>query len=151
MEILGIGPTELIFIIIIAILVMGPDQMQNAGRIVAKWMRTVLMSDAWMAIRQVSRETRKQWTSFLREANDDLQKIDPTRIGTEPWQNKPKFSQFKTPSKSISTDAKREGKSSDPDPLPSRRMDGAPQTQVDSGSMSIPDGDTNPGATSRTD
>lgn len=151
MEILGIGPTELLFVILIAILVMGPEQMRNAGRIVARWTRTILMSDALMAIRQVSRETRKQWTLFIREANDDLQKINPANIVTEPWQNKPKFSQFKAPPKSISTNAKPEGESSNPDSLPPERIDNSPQPLTDSGSTPTPDGESNTHPSTQTD
>jgi len=151
MELFGIGPSELIFVILIAILVMGPDQMQNAGRTVAKWMRSIMMSDALTAIRQVSRETRKQWTLFIREANEDLQKIDPTTSGSEPWQNRQKFTQPKAPPKSISTDAKPAGEASDPDAQPSDITDDSSQPLINRGSSSIPNGDSNPGVSTQTD
>ena len=38
MEILEIGPSELIFILLIAIIVLGPKEMQNAGRTVGRWL-----------------------------------------------------------------------------------------------------------------
>jgi Sec-independent protein translocase protein TatA len=75
MEILGIGTSEIIFILLIAITVLGPKDMMEAGRTVGKWMRRILMSDAWMVTQQISREAKKQWFHFIREANEDLQTI----------------------------------------------------------------------------
>ena len=39
MEILGIGTSELVFIVIIALIVLGPKDMQKAGRTIGKWLR----------------------------------------------------------------------------------------------------------------
>ena len=76
MEFLGVGASELIFIILIAIIVLGPKDMQKAAMTIAKWIRSILMSDVWMATQQVSREAKKQWMHFIREANEDLNKIN---------------------------------------------------------------------------
>jgi sec-independent protein translocase protein TatB len=76
MEILGIGASELAFIIIIALLVLGPKDMQKAGKTVGKWLRDLITSDGWKVFQQTSREIRNLPTRLMREANEDLAKIN---------------------------------------------------------------------------
>jgi Sec-independent protein translocase protein TatA len=47
MEFLGVGPQELIFIFIIALIILGPKDMQKAGKTIGKWMRDIVTSDGW--------------------------------------------------------------------------------------------------------
>lgn len=68
MEILGIGPSELIFIVIIAIIVLGPKDMQKAGRTIGKWLRTVVTSDGWKLFQQTSREIQTLPNRLMRDA-----------------------------------------------------------------------------------
>ena len=72
MEILGIGPSELIFIIVIALIVLGPKDMQKAGRAIGRYLNALVKSDAWKAFQQTSREIRDLPTNLMREANMDL-------------------------------------------------------------------------------
>ncbi len=79
MEFLGVGPSELVFIIIIALIVLGPKDMQKAGRTLGKWMKKVVTSDGWKLFQQTSREIQTLPTRLMREAsledlNKDLQK-----------------------------------------------------------------------------
>ena len=41
MEILGIGASELIFIILIAIIILGPKDMQKAGRTIGRCLKSI--------------------------------------------------------------------------------------------------------------
>ncbi len=75
MEILGIGPSELIFIIIIALIILGPKDMQKAGKTIGKWLRTIVTSDGWKAFQQTSRELRTLPNRLMREANEEVNKI----------------------------------------------------------------------------
>ena len=76
MEILGIGPSELFFILLIAIIVLGPKDMQKAGKTVGRWLNGFIRSDGWKALQRASREIRNLPTTLMREANiDDLQEI----------------------------------------------------------------------------
>lgn len=76
MEILGVGPSELIFIIIIALIVLGPKDMQKAGRTLCKWLRKIITSDGWKLFQQTSREIQTLPNRLMREAAiDELKDI----------------------------------------------------------------------------
>ncbi|WKZ34929.1 MAG: hypothetical protein QY332_15030 [Anaerolineales bacterium] len=75
MEILGIGINELIFIIIIALLLLGPKDMQKAGMTLGKWLRGIITSDGWKVFQQTSRELRTLPNKLMREANEELNQI----------------------------------------------------------------------------
>lgn len=91
MEILGVGMSELIFVIIIALLVLGPKDMQKAGKTIGKWLRNIITSDGWKVFQQTTRELRTLPNKLMREANEDLNQIgrditnasspDPQRSG----------------------------------------------------------------------
>jgi Sec-independent protein translocase protein TatA len=75
MEILGVGPSELVFIVIIALIILGPKDMQKAGKTIGKFLRDVVTSDAWKMFQQTSRELRTLPNRLMREANDELNHI----------------------------------------------------------------------------
>ena len=100
MEILGVGWQELIFIFLIALIVLGPKDMQKAGRTIGRWLNQLVRSDGWKALQQTSRELRKLPTTLMREANLDLQEteqairqgldIDPKRSASSTdWRRAP--------------------------------------------------------------
>jgi len=76
MEILGIGPSELLFIIIIALIVLGPKDMQKAGKTVGRWLNNLVKSDGWKAFQQTSREIRGLPTKLMREANMEMMEAE---------------------------------------------------------------------------
>jgi Sec-independent protein translocase protein TatA len=76
MEFLGVGPQELIFIFIIALIILGPKDMQKAGKTIGKWMRNIVTSDGWKIFQQTSREIRTLPTRLMREANEEVSKLD---------------------------------------------------------------------------
>ncbi len=84
MEILGIGPLELIFILLIALIVLGPGDMVKAGRTLGRFMRKVITSSEWRTVQKASRELRYLPNRLMREASlEDLQKdlSDINKIG----------------------------------------------------------------------
>lgn len=92
MEILGIGMPELIFIVIIALIVLGPKDMQKAGQTIGKFLRNLVTSDGWKIFQQASREIRTLPNKLMREANDEINKIggdinasDPARPRYGSW------------------------------------------------------------------
>ncbi len=77
MEILGVGPSELVFIIIIALIVLGPRDMQQAGRTLGKWLRKIVTSDGWKLFQQTSREIQTLPNRLMREAAlDELKDVE---------------------------------------------------------------------------
>ena len=79
MEILGIGPLEFIFIIIIALIILGPNDMIKAGRTLGTFLRKLILSQEWRTIQQASREMRNLPNRMIREAGlDDLKDQLPT-------------------------------------------------------------------------
>lgn len=76
MEILGIGPQELIFVIIIALIVLGPRDMQKAGRTIGQWLNRLVSSDGWKAFQQTSKELRNLPSTLMREANVELNETE---------------------------------------------------------------------------
>jgi hypothetical protein len=73
MEFLGIGPLELFFIILIALIVLGPKDMVKAGRTMGRFLRSLVTSPTWKQIQQTSRDLRYLPNRLMREAGlEDL-------------------------------------------------------------------------------
>jgi sec-independent protein translocase protein TatB len=72
MEILGIGPSELIFVVILAIIILGPKDMQKTGKTIGRWLNTIVRSDGWKAFQQTSKELRNMPTKLMRDANLEM-------------------------------------------------------------------------------
>ncbi|MGE5123773.1 MAG: hypothetical protein ACM3H7_04595 [Acidobacteriaceae bacterium] len=85
MEILGIGPLELLFILLIALIVLGPGDIVKAGHSLGRFMRRVITSPEWRTVQKASRELRYLPNRLMREANmEDLSKdmADINKIGS---------------------------------------------------------------------
>jgi sec-independent protein translocase protein TatB len=76
MEILGIGASELIFIVIIAIIILGPKDMQKAGKTLGRWLNQLVKSDGWKIFQRTSSEIRNLPRTLMREANIDMQQVE---------------------------------------------------------------------------
>lgn len=78
MDFLGVGPLELVFILIIALIIFGPNDIIRAGKSMGKFMRKVVTSDAWRAFQQASKGMRDIPTTLMREAGleeNDLREL----------------------------------------------------------------------------
>jgi len=78
MDILGIGPMELAFIVIIALIVLGPKDMAKTGRTIGRFMRDVVKSDTWKAIKTTTKELEHLPNRMMREAGleDDFKELN---------------------------------------------------------------------------
>ena len=76
MEIFGIGASELIFILIIALIVLGPKDMQNAGRTIGRWLNQLVRSDSWKIFQRTSAELRNLPRNLMREANTEVAEME---------------------------------------------------------------------------
>jgi sec-independent protein translocase protein TatB len=68
MEIFGIGPLELIYILLIALIVLGPKDMVKAGRALGRFLRKIVMSPSWRTVQHASQEFRHLPSKLIREA-----------------------------------------------------------------------------------
>jgi len=85
MQIFNIGFLELTFILLLAFIVLGPQDMAKTGRQLAKFIRSITKSELFKSILDTSREIRDLPQKLAREAGaeeilEDLQKIQNTRI-----------------------------------------------------------------------
>jgi Sec-independent protein translocase protein TatA len=86
MEILGIGPLELFFILIIALIILGPNDMAKAGRTLGRFLRKIITSPEWRTVQKASRELKYLPNRLMREASlDDLSDdfADINKIGND--------------------------------------------------------------------
>lgn len=51
MNVLGVGPLEIVLVLILALLVLGPEGMVNGGRQAGKFLRKLYASDFWKTVR----------------------------------------------------------------------------------------------------
>jgi Sec-independent protein translocase protein TatA len=125
MDFLGIGPLELVFIMIIALIIFGPNDIVRAGKTLGSFMRKVVTSDSWRAFQQASKGMRDLPTTLMREAGleeEDLRELTGIKDFEEatkdlenqisPWTtppiNKPmELDERPTPSQSEVSDTER--------------------------------------------
>lgn len=67
MEVLGIGLPELVLILVIIFLVLGPKDMASTARRIARTIRTLTQSEFWRATREAWRMAQDIPTELLRE------------------------------------------------------------------------------------
>ena len=76
MDFLGIGPLELIAILLILFIVMGPTDLVKMGATFGRALRKLRQSDTWKAVQQATRELRSLPDSLARQANiEDLEEL----------------------------------------------------------------------------
>ena len=81
MNIFGIGPLEIVFVLIIGIMVLGPDGMISAGRKMGKFMRSIIKSNWWQNIRKGVSEIQYLPQRLMREA--ELEELNELRMLTK--------------------------------------------------------------------
>lgn len=68
MEVFGIGAPELLFILLIALIVLGPKDMVKTGQRLGRMIRNLVKSPTWTAMMNTSRELRDLPTRLVRES-----------------------------------------------------------------------------------
>jgi len=77
--ILGVGPFELLLILVLALIILGPERMIKTTRSVARFIRNLLTSPTWRTVQDVQQEMRALPNQLLREAGlEDINKIVPS-------------------------------------------------------------------------
>jgi hypothetical protein len=85
MDILGIGPLELFFILLIALIVFGPNDMVKAGRSLGRFLRRIIQSPGWQIVQKTSQDIRYLPNRLMREAGldelkDEMPQISPVSL-----------------------------------------------------------------------
>jgi Sec-independent protein translocase protein TatA len=79
MDFLGIGPAELIVILLVIILVIGPKDIGNTAKSLGRFLNRVFKSDEWRTITEASKTIRTLPNRLAREAElEELQEIKDT-------------------------------------------------------------------------
>ena len=68
MDFLGVGPLELIFVLIIALLIIGPNDIGKTARTIGKFLNRLYKSEEWRALTEASRTIRTLPNRLAREA-----------------------------------------------------------------------------------
>jgi len=100
MDIFGIGPLELALILLLALIVLGPQDLRKTGKMIGRGLNKIVHSDTWKTLTQTSRELRHLPNKLMREANlDELKdKLDPLQPGSRPRADgKPSFPEWSAP------------------------------------------------------
>ena len=84
MEFLGIGPLELLFVVLIAILVIGPKDIGKTARTVGQMLNRLYKSEAWKTLQVASNEVRNLPNRLAMEAEMELEELrELTRVDIE--------------------------------------------------------------------
>jgi len=87
MEILGIGPLELLFIILLALIILGPKDMEKTGKSIGRGLTKLVKSDTWKTVRQASEKVRSLPTELMRESGMEEMKQSLDAGVIQPAQN----------------------------------------------------------------
>jgi Sec-independent protein translocase protein TatA len=75
MNILGIGPLELILVLLVVLLVLGPEDLIKAGRKLGRLINTLRRSDAWNSVNRAKKTLSDLPGTLMREAElEDIKK-----------------------------------------------------------------------------
>jgi sec-independent protein translocase protein TatB len=83
MEILGIGPLELLLVVLLALIILGPKELQNAGKTLGRSLNKLIKSDLWKVFRQTSEKIKYLPNELMREAQMEEYKIAQENQPTE--------------------------------------------------------------------
>jgi|OpeIllAssembly_1097287.scaffolds.fasta_scaffold578853_2 Sec-independent protein translocase protein TatA len=74
MNIFGLGPLEILLIILVALILFGPKDIQKAGKTIGTMLNKLVRSDGWRAVTQTSRELKNLPNRLMRESGlDEIQ------------------------------------------------------------------------------
>jgi Sec-independent protein translocase protein TatA len=82
MEILGVGPLEFVFVLILMLLLLGPKGMVKVVHDVGEFLRKLVQSPVWKSIINSSQEIREVQTQIIKESGLD-QSLKDIRATTQ--------------------------------------------------------------------
>ncbi len=69
MNLLGIGPLELLLIFLLVIIIFGPKDLQKTGKAIGRGLNKLIHSAEWRVITQTGKELKNLPTRLMRDAN----------------------------------------------------------------------------------
>jgi Sec-independent protein translocase protein TatA len=81
MDFLGIGPLELLFILLIALIIFGPKDIVKTSRVIGRFLRKLVKSPGWQSVQQTSRELRNLPNKLMRDAGLEEMQEELNQIG----------------------------------------------------------------------
>ena len=88
MEILGIGPLELAFIILIALIVVGPRDLGKTAHTIGRSLNRMYRSETWRLLKDTSRNLRTLPSRLAREAAlEEIEELKEARNTVRDLQN----------------------------------------------------------------
>ena len=99
MNILGVGPLELLVVLVIALVVVGPKDMVTWARKMGAWLRKIRQSQVWRDMMRTSWELQR-WQTQLQEQiwrESGLQDITLLPPGERRWHPAPPWTASPTP------------------------------------------------------
>ncbi len=80
MEIFGVGPLEFILVLVLALVILGPEDMVGTARKIGQWVYRVVRSPTWRSIMETSQDLRALPQKIVREAGleDTMKDIKKT-------------------------------------------------------------------------
>src|ERR1041384_3282239 len=76
MEFLGVGPLELLFIVVIILLIVGPKDVARVSRTIGRGLNKLYHSENYKLIQKASAEMRNLPEQLMKEANlEELEKL----------------------------------------------------------------------------
>jgi Sec-independent protein translocase protein TatA len=76
MNLFGIGPMEVVFIILLVLIIFGPKEIQRTGKTIGKNLYKLTHSESWRAINQTRRELSNLPSRLIRESGlDEIQEM----------------------------------------------------------------------------
>ena len=96
MEIFGIGPLEFLFIMLLALIILGPKDMQKIGKDIGQGLNKLVKSDTWKTVRQASEKVKTLPNDLMRDAElEELKRSfknsleETNKIAPPPSEEKP--------------------------------------------------------------
>lgn len=93
MDFLGVGPLELLFVLLIALLVLGPHDIARFARKAGRFLNRLYRSEMWSTLNRASQEFRNLPNRLAREAAledlDDTLRREISGEGSAPSQKEP--------------------------------------------------------------
>jgi sec-independent protein translocase protein TatB len=94
MELFGIGPLELLLILLLALIIFGPKDIEKAGRSLGRSLYKLINSETWRTLSQASRKLKNIPDDLIREARlEDLdEKKASGQVPSTAWLEDPHIS-----------------------------------------------------------